>query len=209
MASYFEDAVRNLYDMGVLDILLPFILIFTLIFAVLQRTKVLGKNKDTGEPMKNFNAIIAIVMASATVIPHVLWGSRSSQDPYLSNGTLDVVQVINNALPNVSLVVVAILMFLIIVGIWGKRIDIGEGNLGGIVALFSVAAIGLIFAIASGWNGWLPNWLRFLEDPQTQALVVVILVFGLIIRFITGDDHKKDKKESWMEKMSKSMKDVD
>lgn len=207
--SYFGIATRQLYDMGILDILLPFILIFTLIFAVLQRTKVLGKDDD-GKPMKNFNVVIALVMALATVIPHVLWGG-SSRSPYLSNGFIDVVQVINNALPNISLIVVAILMFLIIVGIWGKNIDIGGTTFGGIISIASIVAIIVIFAIAAGWMGNLPRWLYFLNNPQTQSLVVVILVFGLIIRFIVGSDDKKkdDKSKNFFEKFAEGLKDSD
>lgn len=208
--SYFDSAIMNLYRIGVLDILLPFILIFTLIFAILQRTKVLGKDEE-GRPVKNFNVVIAIVIAFATIIPHILWGSGSPQNPYLSNGMLDVVQVINNALPSVSLIVVAILMFLIIIGVWGKNVDIGGTNLGGIIVILSIAAIIVIFALAAGWIGRVPNWLGFLRNPEIQALVVVILVFGLIIRFIVGpnDNQKKEKDKSGLQKLADAMKPAD
>ncbi|MBW2982776.1 hypothetical protein KY327_00565 [Candidatus Woesearchaeota archaeon] len=206
--SYLGMAMRDLYDMGILDILLPFILIFTIIFAVLQRTKVLGKDDD-GKPMKNFNVVISLVMALSAVIPHVLWGTGDPNHPYLANGFLDVVQVINNALPSVSLIVVAVLMFLIIIGIWGKNVDIGGTSLGGIITLVSIVGIAFIFAVAAGWRA--RYWPDFLVDPQTQALVVVVLVFGLIIRFITGpSDKNKDKdKNNWAKKISESLKDTD
>lgn len=210
--SYFGMALRQLYDIGLLDILLPFVLIFTLIFAILQRTKVLGKDEND-RPMKNFNVVIALVMALGAVIPHVLWGSGSTRSPYLSNGFIDVVQVINNALPNISLIVVAILMFLIVVGIWGKNVDIGGTTFGGIVTILSMIAIVVIFVIAAGWMGNIPNWLHFLHDPQTQALVVVVLVFGLIIRFIVGpsdnDKNNEKNKKNFFEKFADGLKDAD
>ncbi|MBN1275250.1 hypothetical protein JXA12_03080 [Candidatus Woesearchaeota archaeon] len=209
----FDSAIQSLYyDVGILDILLPFMLIFTVIFAVLQRTKVLGKDED-GKPMKNFNVVIALVMALAAVIPHVLWGYRSLPgaqcNRFLASGFIDVVCIINNALPSVSLVVVAVLMFLIIVGIWGKNIDIGSSSLGGIVTVFSIIAIVFIFAIAAGWRA--QYWPRWLIDPQTQALIIVVLVFGLIIRFIVGPSEKKnkDKESNWLKKLSESLKDSD
>lgn len=197
--------MRQLYYAGILDIILPFILIFTIVFAIMQKTKILGE-KD-GKPMKNFNVVIALVMGFAAVIPHVLWGSRSARDPYLSNGFIDVVQVINNALPNISLILVAVLMFLIIVGIWGKNVDIGGSSLGGLVMILSIIAIVAIFAIAAGWVGRIPNWLGFLRDRQTQALIIVILVFGLVIRFIVGpsEDEKKND-DNWLKKLSESLK---
>lgn len=208
--SYFGMALQQLNEIGLLDILLPFILIFTIIFAVLQRTKVLGKDDD-GKPYKNFNVVIALVMALASVIPHVLWGSPSmSRTCVLGNGLIDVVCTINNALPNVSLIVVGVLMLLIIIGIWGKNIDIGGTSLGGLVTIISIIAIVAIFAIAAGWMGNLPRWLYFLRDSQTQALFIVILVFGLIIRFIVGPGEKKDPKEkSFLAKFGDVLKDAD
>ena len=207
--SYLGMALRNLNEIGLLDILLPFILIFTLIFAVLQRTKVLGKD-DNGKPMKNFNVVIALVMALAAVIPHVLWGTGSARSPYLANGFIDVVQVINNALPSVSLIVVAVLMFLIVVGIWGTNLKIAGTTFGGIITFASIIAIVAIFAVSAGWTGRLPSWLYFLRDPQTQALVVVILVFGLIIRFITGPGDKKDKDEkNFFQKFAEGLKETE
>jgi hypothetical protein len=200
------------YELGIMDILLPFILIFTVIFAVLQRTKVLGKDDD-GKPMKNFNVVIALVMALAAVIPHVMWGSSclpGTRNYYpLSNGFLDVVCIINSALPAVSMLVVAILMFLIIVGIWGKNIDIGKSNLGGIVTIFSIAAIIFIFAVAAGWRAG--RWPTWVVSPQTQALIIVILVFGLIIRFIVGPSEKKDpnKKTNILKELTKNLEDSD
>jgi hypothetical protein len=184
-------ALRQLNDIGLLDIILPFILIFTVIFAVLQRTKVLGKDEN-GEPYKNFNVVIALVMGLSAVIPHVLWGAGpGSTRCMLNNGLLDVVCIINNALPSVSLIVVAVLMLLIIIGIWGANINIAGNSLGGIVTIFSILAIIFIFAIAAGWRA--NYWPRWLMSQETQALIIVILVFGLIIRFIVGPSKKKDK----------------
>ncbi len=204
-----QDGVRQLYDMGILDIILPFILIFTLIFAVLQRTKILGQTKKK-EPLKNFNVVISLVFATAAVIPHVLWGTGGTS-PRLSNGFIDVVQIINNALPSISLIVVVVLAFLIVVGIWGKNIDIGGSSLGGIVMVVSILAVIFIFTVASGFVVRLPNWLYWLRNPQTQALIVVILIFGILIRFIVGpsdDDDKKKDEPSSMEKLGKLLKDA-
>ena len=63
MTYSFTDFVQTLEDMGVSDVLLPFVLIFTIVFGVLQKTDIFGQNK------KNFNAIIALVVALSVVIP--------------------------------------------------------------------------------------------------------------------------------------------
>lgn len=208
MAYYLEYGLRQLYDLGILDVFLPFILIFTLVFAVLQRTKILGKDSDN-KPLKNFNVAIALTLALATVIPHILWGSRDPRYPYLANGMIDVVQVINNALPSVSLILVAVLMFLIMVGIWGNNIKIAGSPIGGMVTLLSFILIVVIFGVAAGWFRNLPSWLYFLRDPQTQALVVAIIIFGLIIKFITGEDKPKKDNNNFFKTLGETLEKID
>ena len=56
MMGVFDEAIMQLQQMGVLDVLLPFLLVFTIVFAVLQKTKILGTEKvgDEQKPKKNF-----------------------------------------------------------------------------------------------------------------------------------------------------------
>lgn len=202
MASWdLRNLMLNLQDVGVLDVLLPFLLIFTIVFAVLQKTKLLGKDDD-GKPRKNFNVIIALVLALATVIPHV-----TGQYPY----DADVVNIINTALPNVSLLVIIIVMVLLTIGVFGKELDIGGSSMGGWFVLLAFVVIGFIFAAAANLfdRALMPSWLYFLYDSQFQALIITILVFGLIIMFITKEDKPKDdKKPGTIENLSKLLKDA-
>lgn len=192
--SYFENALRNLENIGLLDVILPFILIFTVVFAVLQKTKILGKDKD-GHPHKNFNVIISLVMALGVVIPHVNG----------SYGRFDIVDIINGALPNISLIIVAILMVLLLIGVFGKELNIEKSNFGGWIIILSFVIVIYIFVTEAGWVG-LPRWLNFLRDPSTQAAVITILVFGLVIWFITKEDKSKDpKSEGFMKGLTKML----
>lgn len=191
----FEDGFIQLADMGILDVLLPFILVFTIVFAVMQKTKILGE--ENGKPRKNFNAVIALVMGMAVVIPHVI-GSYPSPES-------DVVLIINNALPNVSAVMVAVIMLLLIMGVFGGEVNIAGSSLAGWAVLFAIISTVIIFGNAANWFN-LPSWLGFLEDSETQALVIVILIFALIIWFITKEDKPKDSKEpSFMESIGKAL----
>lgn len=177
----FQDGLIQLENAGILDVILPFILVFTIVFAVLQKTKILGE--DNGKPRKNFNAVIALVMGLAVVIPHIT-GSYPSPES-------DVVLIIKYALPNVSAVMVAVIMLLLIMGVFGGDVNIAGSSLAGWAVLFSIIATIVIFANAANWLQ-LPIWLNFLEDPETQALIIVILVFALIIWFITKEDKPKE-----------------
>jgi hypothetical protein len=177
----------QMQDLGFFDIFLPFVLVFTLVFAILQKIKVLG------EKSKNFNVVIALVMGMATVVPHVLWGDPTGISPRLANGYYDVVNIINNSLPQVSLVVIIILMALLIIGILGKRFELGNGSLSGWMAALAFLVVGFIFAGAAGWWDY-PVWLYFLfSDMNLLALVLVILAFAIIIWFVTKEDKPNDE----------------
>jgi hypothetical protein len=175
----FADLMNYLDNIGVADVLLPFILIFTLIFAVLQKTKIFG------EKSKNFNVIVALVMGLGVVIPHVMGRYPPGAD---------VVEIMNNALPNISVVVVAILMLLIIIGIFGKNLTLGNNPISGWIVILAVLSVGYIFGRAAGWFGG-PGWLGFLDDPETQTMIVIILVFAIIIWFVTKDEETDAQKE--------------
>ncbi len=194
----FRNMMLDLQNMGVLDVLLPFVLIFTIIFAVLQKSKILGVDENK-KPRKNFNVVIALVMALAVVIPHV-----TGMYPH----DRSVVDIINNALPQVALLAVAIIMVLLTIGVFGREFDAGQG-FGGIVVTLSVLLVGFIFAASAGWfdRTYLPRWMWFIYDPQFQALIVTIVVFGLIIYFITKEE-KQPKGDSFADKLNKMFKEI-
>ena len=162
------DLLVRLEQFGLLDAVLPFILIFAIIFTVLSTTKVLGEKK-------NIPTLVAIVMALLVVIPHVLGTYPPGQD---------VVNIINTALPNVSLLIVIIIAALVLIGIFrpGK-----EGIPGGsFFAILSAGAIIYIFGLAAGWWETI-GVLSFLSNPDIQMVVVILLVFAFVIMLITSD----------------------
>ena len=55
--SLLADWLRTLENLGFLDVLLPFLLIFTITFSVLQKTKMMGDSS------KRFNVIISNSLA--------------------------------------------------------------------------------------------------------------------------------------------------
>src|SRR3989338_7097050 len=98
----FSNVAASLQNFGVVDFLLPFILVFTIVFAVMQRTKILGENK-------NYNVIIALVLGLLFVIPHITGSYPLGYDP---------VAVMNQSLPSISLVAIASIMLLLLMGIF-------------------------------------------------------------------------------------------
>src|SRR3989338_7997013 len=130
---YFEYAIQELEWLGLTDALLPFLLIFTVIFAIMQKFKFLGEGK------KNINVMLALIIGLLVVIPHIMGTYPPDRD---------VVDIINKAIPEVSILLVAIIMLLLLVGIWGVEINCAGSSLPGILAFLSFLAIILIFANA-------------------------------------------------------------
>lgn len=182
----FIDMVLYLQSWGLLDVLIPFLLVFTLVFAILQNVKVFGPNS------KRYNVIIGLAMGFAVVVPHLLWGTPHPNDPYLVTGFVDIVKVINNSLPQVSVVIIAVLMVLLMIGLLGVKLN--YANKGGVVVIAAIIVVLYIFGTNAGWffGGQFPWFLWWLVDPATQALLITILIFGVIIWFITRDEKKTE-----------------
>ena len=186
--AVFDNFAFTLDNWGVSDVLLPFLLVFTIVYAVLAKTKILGE-------AKNLNIVLAIVLGLVFVIPHVTGGFT----------TYDPVLVINQALPSVSIVAIAIIMVLILVGLFGVAPG-WSGPLTTWIMISAVAAVVIIFGSAVGWwSGW--NWFTDLFGQDAVSLVVILLVFGIIIAFITGGGKTQgDKVEGIFSKLGEFFK---
>jgi len=171
--GYLGEIMCQLETLGLLNVLLPFLLIFTIAFAVLQKSKIMG------ERSYRFNIIISFVLALAAIIPHV---TGSTVFP-------DVVVPINKALPQVSLLMVASMMALLMIGVFGHNINLAGTSLGGVVVIFSLVAVVYTFLQAAG----LTRRIELLADPQTRSLLIAILVFGIIVWFITSEPNEDSK----------------
>ena len=63
--STFREMIGFLDKIGIYDVVLPFILVFTIVFVILEKTRVLGTETIEGKPYtkKNINAMVAFVIA--------------------------------------------------------------------------------------------------------------------------------------------------
>lgn len=173
MAGYFENAIIWLEQIGVADVIVPFFLVFAIVFAVMQKTKMLGDPKEK----KNLNVVVSVLLALSVIIPHVT-GRYPSQ--------YDVVDIMNRALPQVSLLIVAVIMVLLLIGLFGGEANWVTGPFAGFIALLAFILVVYIFGAAANFWTYV-GWLDWLKDPDTQALIIVLLVFGLITYFIVRE----------------------
>ena len=182
MASGFTELASFFQSSGIMDFLLPFLLVFTIVFAV---TGFMPLFKS----QKNFRVIIALVLGLVFVVPHITGTYPLGYDP---------VQVMNDALPSISLVAIAAVMVLILLGVFGK--DFSK-NAAPLVAVVSVGFVIYIFGAALNlWTGPYDLW-SWWTDEVTE-LVIILLIFGLVIWFITRDPSES----SWKDTAEKSWK---
>lgn len=170
-----EEFVRTMDSWGLTDVMLPFLLIFVIIFALMAKTKILGEDK------KKYNLIIALVIGLLVVIPHVL-------DSYPPGG--DVVDIMNQALPQVSLIAVAVIMLMILIGLFGGEAKWMGSSLSGWVAIVAFIIVLTIFGGAAGWWGtW--SWFGDFFGEETVAIIIMILIFAIIVWWITRGEGKE------------------
>ena len=175
-----EGFVRTLERWGLTDVLLPFLLIFVIVYAVLQKTKILGETK------KNLNVVVAVIVGLLVVIPHVTGRFPANADP---------VEIINEALPQVSIVLVAIIFLLLMIGVFGQDYVFLGVTMPGWITLVSLIIIVLIFGGAAGW--WDSGFGTTLENffgTEGVAIFIMLLVFGIIIAWITSDSKEREER---------------
>jgi len=181
----FENAILYLDTLGLTQVILPFVLIFTVLFALLMKIGIFTEpNPDDATktvPSRKYNSIIALAIALLTVIPHVTGTYPYDADP---------IRVINDFLPGAVVLTVVIVVFLMLTGLLGGSIEAKGSPLVGIAGLLSV--IGLIVVL---WRALYPNttpsWLYWLDNPNLQATIVIVLIMGIVVWFIAGDPTKK------------------
>lgn len=81
---------------GLVDVLLPFALVFAIVYGILERVKVFGKDN------RNANLIVAMVMG------------------FLVVGVINYVNIINDIVRLFGLIVIMIICFALIYGLFGK-----------------------------------------------------------------------------------------
>jgi hypothetical protein len=185
MAAQFDFAsvMSSLEQMGFYDVALPFLLIFTITFAILQKIKIFGNNS------KNFNAVIAIVMAFLVV--------RSEA----------VVSTMNLFLPKISLISIIVISLLLLVGLMmGKESAGFTKSLGGIGMVLIVIAVGIAFLSSSGAFGFeLPSWLNFSSYDRNLFIAIGFFLVLIILAFSdSGQGNFGQKAKSFFEELGNS-----
>lgn len=181
--SLFRGTIQFFADLGIYDVVLPFLLVFAIVFAILEKTKVFGLEDIEGKKYtrKNINSIVAFVVA------------------FLVVASTKLVAAINQAMANTVLVLLLIIAFLILVGTFAKEGEpiFLQGGWKTSFMIISFVCIVLIFLNALDWLN--PLWAFLVESWDTRwvgSLILLIIVI-LFMYYITKTEKpkKEEKKE--------------
>ena len=184
--SALRGVISFFVDIGIYDVVLPFLLIFTIVFAVLEKSRVFGTDTIEGVKFskKNLNAISAFVVSFFVV------------------ASAQIVEVISKVSSQVVVLLLASVFFIMLIGSFMKESEEGAFLEGGTKSAFVVAMlIGIILIFLNALD-WLEPLYEFLRDHWSDEWVAsIILILGVVffIAWITkspvtkkSNSNKKD-----------------
>ena len=190
MASPFREIIDFFDEIGLFEVVLPFLLVFTIVFALLERTKVFGVEDIEGKKYtkKNLNSVAAFVIGFLVV--------ASSQ----------LVEIITKVSSNFVVLLFLVVLFLLLVGSFYQEKPEGvflEGSWKTIFMVVVFAALIFIFLDAlpsdEGNDNLLDDVFDFFEAGGNRGeLVGSVILLGIIVLFIvyiTQDRHPHEKKK--------------
>ena len=189
MASPFRDVIIFFDEIGLFDVVLPFLLVFTVVFAILEKTKVLGTEDIEGKryTKKNLNAIASFVIA------------------FLVIAAKELVEIINETVAKAVIVLFFSVLFLLLVGSFHKEekepIYLQGGWKIAFMAIVFLAIVGIFLDTIKTSDG--RTWLERLGDFSTSGgdelagsiilLIIIVLAVAYTVREPTKSGSHGDK----------------
>jgi hypothetical protein len=186
--SVFREVIVFFEKLGIYDIVLPFLLVFVTFFAILERTRVFGTEEMGGKqyPKKNINAMVAFVVA------------------FLVIASSKMVKIINDSMPNIVLLVLVSVCFLLLIGIFysEKEEVILTGGWRTFMMVIMFIGVILIFTSAIPYQG--TNWLSWAwnyfidqyDSTAVSAVIMIVILIGLMVWVTKGESNSKTSADS-------------
>lgn len=187
--SALRNALEFLETLGIFDTILPFLLVFTMIFAFLEKTKIYGTDKFRAEDgkiydvsRKSLNSMTAFVIAFFVV--------ASSQ----------LVGLIHAFTGQVVLLIIVIFSFLLTVGAFHEEKEKAfylQKPWSTIFTIIAFISIALIFLNAVGWLDIVIDFIGSSVDNEAVASIILVAVIVGFMVYITWDrkgHHEKSDK---------------
>lgn len=166
--SYWESA-------GVFDIFLPFLLVFVLVFAVLEKVNLFTGKDEEGKKTnrKGIHAIIALALA------------------ILVANNIYIREILRTFLPNVAFFMIVVLAFVMLLSTFMGESKFFEIKWIAIIISIIFVVLALFSEnIADMYNApWWLDWLFYI-DSQTQAVIFFIAAMIFVYFIATGTGGK-------------------
>ena len=164
--SAFRGVLNFFVDLGIYDVILPFLLVFSIVFAILDKTRVLGYEviDKVNYPKKSINAIVAFCIAFFVV------------------ASAKLVEVIMKVSSQVVILLFAIVLFMALIGVFmeqnekGVSLPKGPWQTG-----FMIACLIGILLIFFNALGWIDTVYNFLSLHWSNELVASVILLGTIV----------------------------
>lgn len=182
--STFRGMLGFLDRIGIYDVVLPFILVFTIVFAILEKTKVLGTetidNKQYSK--KNINAMVAFVIAFFVV------------------GSSKLVDILTEVSGHTIILLFTMICFMLLLGTFYKEgeIDIGTrwNKLFMVIMFIGILLIFFNALKMESGKSWLRYGLEFLNKYwQSEWLTAIIFILAIVLFMVYITKEKKPVKE--------------
>jgi len=179
MATALGSALDFLKDFGFFDVILPFLLVFTIVFAILEKTRIFGSEEIDGKqyPKKNLNAMVAFVMGFFVVAAR------------------QVVESLQVSLPNVALVLIIAVSFMMLAGSFmGDETFSFKGKWAMFLTFIMFIAVVLIFLNSLGWLDVIVDFVnRYTGEVLVPAVLIIVIL--LAIFFVVGGKPKSEEEK--------------
>ena len=186
--SAFREIILFFDKIGIYDVILPFLLVFTIVYAILEKTKILGTEEISGTTYtrKNLNAMTAFSVS------------------FLVIASSKLVEVIANVSSQMVVLLLASVFFLLLVGTFykeGESVAL-EGRWRTMFMIIMFLGLLIIFLQAiptktgQPWLEWF--WAYMTNNWTSTGVASVMLIIGIaiFIWWITQSPGEGAKKES-------------
>ena len=178
----FRGVISFFQQIGLYDVVLPFLLVFTIVFALLEKTKVLG-TEDGHATKKNLNAIASFVIA------------------FLVIAAKELVAIINETVSKAVIVLFFSVLFLLLVGSFHKEEKEPFYLKGGWKIAFTIivflAITGIFLDSIKTSDG--RTWLQRLSDftgSGNDTIAGSVLLLVIVVLFIVYAVKEPSKEQS-------------
>ena len=169
----FRDVVETLAEIGVIEVLLPFILVYAVVFAILQKSQIFEGGSSTEKQAKSINAVIAAVFGFFTIT------------------SIQLIQIFQSFIINSIVVVIFLLCTLIVIGfLLGDEYKtlFNDNRVKYALAILLTIVLLIVLINILGWWDIISSWFDGAGDASDTIITVLVLagVVGVLFWVSTG-----------------------